>query len=146
MDKWGNVYAHLKGEKADRIGLNAHMDTALETSGKNVKPRMIKEWDGNDIQLDEEKVLSVNEFPALKNHIGKDLIVTDGKTLLGADDKAGIAIIMGVFEYFKEHPKVMHHPISVCFTVDEEIGEGFIFCVNSLISIIWTELLSNIRR
>lgn len=124
MDKWGNVYAHLKGEKADRIGLNAHMDTALETSGKNVKPRRINEWDGTDIQLDEEKVLSVNEFPALKNHIGKDLIVTDGKTLLGADDKAGIAIIMGVLEYFKEHPEVKHHPISVCFTVDEEIGEG----------------------
>lgn len=124
MDKWGNVYAHLKGEKADKIGLNAHMDTALEVSGKNVKPKKIKEWDGTDIQLCEGKVLSVSEFPALANHIGKDLIVTDGKTLLGADDKAGIAIIMGVLEYFKKNPKVKHHPISVCFTCDEEIGEG----------------------
>lgn len=124
MDKWGNVYAHLKGEKADRIGLNAHMDTALEITGKNVKPRRIDNWDGSDIALNEEKVLSVKEFPSLKQHIGKDLIVTDGNTLLGADDKAGIAIIMGVLEYFKKNKKVKHHPISVCFTVDEEIGEG----------------------
>lgn len=125
MDKWGNVYAHLKGVKdADRIGLNAHMDTALETSGKNVKPKKVKEWDGSDIQLNDTKVLSVEQFPALSQHIGKDLIVTDGNTLLGADDKAGIAIIMGVLEYFQKNKDIKHHPISVAFTVDEEIGEG----------------------
>lgn len=124
MDEWGNVYAHLKGEKADKIGLNAHMDTALESSGKNVKPRKVENWDGSDIQLNKDMTLSIEEFPALKQHIGKDLIVTDGKTLLGADDKAGIAIIMGVLEYFSKNKKVKHHPISVCFTVDEEIGEG----------------------
>lgn len=124
MDEWGNVYAHLAGEKADKIGLNAHMDTALESSGKNVKPRKVENWDGSDIQLNKDMTLSIEEFPALKQHIGKDLIVTDGKTLLGADDKAGIAIIMGVLEYFTKNKKVKHHPISVCFTVDEEIGEG----------------------
>lgn len=124
MDEWGNVYAHLAGEKADKIGLNAHMDTALESSGKNVKPRKVENWDGSDIQLNKDMTLSIEEFPALKQHIGKDLIVTDGKTLLGADDKAGIAIIMGVLEYFAKNKKVKHHPISVCFTVDEEIGEG----------------------
>ena len=125
MDKWGNVYAHLKGEKnADRIGLNAHMDTALESSGKGVKPKKVLNWNGADIQLNENMVLSVEQFPNLKQHIGKDLIVTDGKTLLGADDKAGIAIIMGVLEYFKNNKSIKHHPISVAFTVDEEIGEG----------------------
>ena len=124
MDEWGNVYAHLPGEKADKIGLNAHMDTALESSGKNVKPRKVENWDGSDIQLNKDMILSIDEFPGLKQHIGKDLIVTDGKTLLGADDKAGIAIIMGVLEYFTQNKKVKHHPISVCFTVDEEIGEG----------------------
>lgn len=124
MDKWGNVYAHLKGEKADRIGLNAHMDTALEITGKGVKPRVVNNWDGSDIKLNDKLKLSINDFPALQNHIGKDLVVTNGNTLLGADDKAGIAIIMGVLEYFKNNPKVKHHPISVCFTVDEEIGEG----------------------
>lgn len=124
MDEWGNVYAHLKGENADKIGLNAHMDTALETSGKDVKPRRINCWDGSDIKLNEKRSLSISEFPSLKNHIGKDLIVTDGNTLLGADDKAGIAIIMGVLEYFKNKPLIKHHPISVCFSVDEEIGEG----------------------
>ncbi|MCQ2086749.1 MAG: peptidase T [Bacilli bacterium] len=124
IDQYGNVYAHLKGEPGDKIGLNAHMDTALESSGANVKPRLISSWDGSDIKLNETKTLSIEQFPALKAHVGKDLVVTDGNTLLGADDKAGIAIIMGVLEYFQSHKDVKHHPISVCFTVDEEIGEG----------------------
>lgn len=124
MDEWGNVYAHLPGEKGDKIGLNAHMDTALEVTDTNCNPRIVKNWDGKDIKLNDQYKLSVDQFPGLKNHINKDLVVTDGNTLLGADDKAGIAIIMGVLEFFKSNPQIKHHPISVCFTVDEEIGEG----------------------
>lgn len=124
MDEWGNVYAHLAGEKADIIGLNAHMDTALECSGKDVKPQIIKQYNGEKINLCPEVVLSTEQFPSLKAHIGKDLVVSNGHTLLGADDKAGIAIIMGVLEFFVKNKEIKHHPISVAFTVDEEIGEG----------------------
>ena len=123
MDEYGIVYAHLDGE-GDVIGLNAHVDTALEVTDENVNPQIINNWDGSDIKLNEKYVLSLNQFPHMKEHVGKDLIVTDGNTLLGADDKAGIAIIMGVLDYIKEHPDFKHHPIAVAFTVDEEIGEG----------------------
>ena len=123
MDEWGIVYAHLDGE-GDVIGLNAHVDTALEVTDENVNPRIVEKWDGKDIKLNEKYTLSVEQFPHLKEHVGKDLVVTDGNTLLGADDKAGIAIIMSVLEYLQEHPEVKHHNISVAFTVDEEIGEG----------------------
>ena len=123
MDEFGIVYAHLDGE-GDVIGLNAHVDTALEVTDENVNPRLINNWDGSDIQLNDKYVLSLKEFPHMKDHVGKDLVVTDGNTLLGADDKAGIAIIMGVLDYIKEHPDFKHHPIAVAFTVDEEIGEG----------------------
>ena len=123
MDEWGIVYAHLKGE-GDKIGLNAHQDTALEVTDTNCNPRIVKNYDGKDIRLNDKYVLSSEEFPSLKQHIGKDLVVTDGNTLLGADDKAGIAIIMSVLEYLHDHPEVKHHNISVSFTVDEEIGEG----------------------
>ena len=124
MDEWGNVYAHLDGDGGERIGLNAHMDTALEVTDENCNPRIVKSWDGNDIKLNDIYTLSTKEFPVLKNHVGKDLVVTDGNTLLGADDKAGIAIIMGALDYLQNHKEIKHHPISVCFTVDEEIGEG----------------------
>ena len=123
MDEWGIVYAHLKGE-GDKIGLNAHQDTALEVTDTNCNPQIIRNYDGKDYHLNDKYVLSSEEFPSLKQHIGKDLVVTDGNTLLGADDKAGIAIIMSVLEYLHDHPEVRHHNISVCFTVDEEIGEG----------------------
>ncbi|MCR5184878.1 MAG: peptidase T [Bacilli bacterium] len=123
MDEYGIVYAHLKGE-GDKIGLNAHVDTALEVTDTNCNPQIIKNYDGKDYHLNDKYVLSSEEFPALKKHIGKDLVVTDGNTLLGADDKAGIAIIMGVLEHLHNHPEIKHHNISVCFTVDEEIGEG----------------------
>ena len=123
MDEYGIVYAHLDGE-GDVIGLNAHVDTALEVTDENVNPQLINKWDGNDIKLNDKYTLSLKQFPHMKDHIGKDLIVTDGNTLLGADDKAGIAIIMGVLDYLKEHPDFKHHPIAVAFTVDEEIGEG----------------------
>ena len=123
MDEYGIVYAHLDGE-GEVIGLNAHVDTALEVTDENVNPKIINNWDGSDIKLNDKYILSLNEFPHMKNHIGKDLVVTDGNTLLGADDKAGIAIIMGVLDYIKEHPDFKHHPLAIAFTVDEEIGEG----------------------
>lgn len=123
MDEWGNVYAHLPG-KGSKIGLNAHMDTALEVSGENVKPHIIKKYKGGTIEYSNGLTMSPKEFPSLNNHIGHDLIITDGNTLLGADDKAGIAIIMGVLQYYHDNPKIKHGTICVCFTVDEEIGEG----------------------
>ena len=123
MDEYGIVYAHLDGE-GEVIGLNAHIDTALEVSDENVNPQLINNWDGSDIKLNEQYTLSLKDFPKMKEHIGKDLIVTDGNTLLGADDKAGIAIIMGVLAYIQGNPNFKHHPLAVAFTVDEEIGEG----------------------
>ena len=123
MDEYGIVYAHLGGE-GDVIGLNAHIDTALEVTDENVNPRLVEKWDGKDIKLNDKYTLSINEFPHMKAFIGKDLVVTNGNTLLGADDKAGIAIIMGVLEYIKNNPNFKHHPLAIAFTVDEEIGEG----------------------
>ena len=123
MDEYGIVYAHLDGE-GDVIGLNAHIDTALEVTDENVDPQFVFNWDGSDIALNEQYTLSLNQFPHMKQFIGKDLIVTNGNTLLGADDKAGIAIIMGVLDYIHEHPEFAHHPLAIAFTVDEEIGEG----------------------
>lgn len=123
MDEYGIVYGHIPGI-GEKIGLNAHIDTALEVSDENVSPKIIKNYDGNPLKLNDIYTLNVEDFPALKKHIGKDLVVTDGNTLLGADDKAGIAIIMGAVEYFHDNPQVKHHPISIAFTVDEEIGEG----------------------
>ena len=123
MDEYGIVYGHLKGE-GDKIGLNAHIDTALEVTGEDVNPQIHKNYDGNDIVLNEKYTFSPEQFPILKRFKGCDLVTTDGNTLLGADDKAGIAIIMNALEYFHYHPEVKHHTISVAFTVDEEIGEG----------------------
>lgn len=124
MNEYGIVYAHLKGEGKEKIGLNAHIDTALEVSGKDVNPRIIKNYDGKEIRLNEQYILSPKQFPSLLKHVGHDLVVTDGNTLLGADDKAGIAVIMSVLAYLKDHPEIKHHNISIAFTVDEEIGEG----------------------
>ena len=123
MDEWGVVYAHLKGE-GEKIGFNAHVDTALEVTDKNVNPRIILNYDGKDIKLNEEFTLTVKQFPFMEEHKGHDLVVTDGNTLLGADDKAGIAIIMSALEYLVNHPEIKHKNISVAFTPDEEIGEG----------------------
>ena len=123
MDEHGIVYAHLPGE-GDKIGLNAHIDTALEVSGANVKPQIHKNYDGGDIKLNDQYMFSPKQFPILNKFKGCDLVTTDGTTLLGADDKAGIAIIMNALQYFHDHPETKHHNISVAFTVDEEIGEG----------------------
>lgn len=123
MDEYGVVYAHLEG-KGTRIGLNAHMDTALEVTDENVRPHLIKNYQGGIIKLANGLEMKPSQFPVLREHVGHDLVVTDGNTLLGADDKAGIAIIMSALQYFKDHPEVKHNTICVSFTVDEEIGEG----------------------
>lgn len=123
MDEWGNVYAHLPGV-GEKVGFNAHMDTALEVTGKGVKPAIIRGYKGGAIKLANGLVMSPSEFPTLKNHIGHDLVVTDGNTLLGADDKAGIAIIMSALEYIVTHKEIPHKNLCIAFTVDEEIGKG----------------------
>ncbi|MBR1906641.1 MAG: peptidase T [Clostridiales bacterium] len=116
------VYAYLpsncSADEQDDIGFIAHMDTSPAVSGKDVKPCVIHSYDGHD------DILDPSEFPELNEHIGEDLIRTDGTTLLGADDKAGIAEIMEMLSYFKNNPGVHHRGIAVAFTPDEEIGEG----------------------
>jgi tripeptide aminopeptidase len=108
------------------IGFVAHMDTSPDCSGKNVRPRLINSYDGKDIVLNEEKnvVLSVKRFPEIVKYIGERLIVTDGTTLLGADDKAGLAEIVTAMEYLMAHPEIKHGKIRIAFTPDEEIGRG----------------------
>ena len=108
------------------VGLIAHLDTATEMSGANVKPQIIDGYDGLDIILNKEQniIMSVKEFPHLTKYIGKTLITTDGTTLLGADDKAGIAIIMEVVKRIKNHPELPHPTILITFTPDEEVGMG----------------------
>ena len=118
------IYAYLgpsEGNTEEDLGFIAHLDTSPAVSGKDVKPYIIRAYDGHDDILDPE------EFPELKNHIGEDLIRTDGTTLLGADDKAGVAEIMEMLAYFKANPDVSHRGIAVAFTPDEEIGEGTLF-------------------
>lgn len=113
-------------ENSPVIGFIAHMDTAPSMSGKNVKPRIIEKYDGTDILLNKEHniVLKTCDFPEILKYTGQDLIVTDGTTLLGADDKAGIAEIMTMAEYLLNHPEVKHGKIRIGFTPDEEIGCG----------------------
>ena len=108
------------------IGFIAHMDTSPDMSGKHVKPQLVENYKGSDILLSKEKgyTLSPSDFPELLNYVGGDLIVTDGNTLLGADDKAGIAEILTAMEYLIQHPEIHHGRVAVCFTPDEEIGEG----------------------
>ncbi|MBO8157779.1 MAG: peptidase T [Bacillaceae bacterium] len=108
------------------IGFLAHLDTATDFTGKNVNPQIVESYDGNDIVLNEERqvILSPNDFPALANYKGHTLITTDGTTLLGADNKAGIAEIMTAMEYLIQHPEIEHGTIRVAFTPDEEIGRG----------------------
>ena len=104
------------------------MDTSPEVSGEGVNPKIVKNYDGKDIFLGEENdrkyVLSPAVFPELKDYIGKDLVTTDGKTLLGADDKAGVAEIMAMAEYFLDNPQIKHPDIYIAFTPDEEVGGG----------------------
>lgn len=113
-------------ENAPAIGLIAHMDTSPEFSGENVKPQIIEDYDGNDIVLNKDLniVMKVSDFPYLADFKGHTLITTDGTTLLGADNKAGIAEIMEVAKYFIDNPDVKHGDIKICFTPDEEVGRG----------------------
>lgn len=126
------VYATIPAttkKKLPVIGFIAHMDTAAALSGKNVKPQIIKQYDGTDIILNKKQniILSPKNFESLKEQIGKDLIVTDGTTLLGADDKAGIAEIITLAEYLLTHKEIEHGTIQIAFTPDEEVGRGVDF-------------------
>lgn len=121
--EYGYVYGVLKGnENSTSIGFVTHMDTSSGACGKDIKPKIIKGYDGRDVIL-KDKMLSVNEYKDLLNHQGKTLIMSEADTLLGADDKAGIAEVMGCLEYFKNTNET-HGDIYVCFTPDEEIGLG----------------------
>ncbi|MBR3247144.1 MAG: peptidase T [Clostridiales bacterium] len=123
------IYCRIKAsegidEATPKIGFIAHMDTSPEAPGKCVSPKIIENYDGSDIILGAGKVLSPENFPDLKLYEGQTLITTDGTTLLGADDKAGVAEIMSMAEYFMAHPEEQHGEIWIAFTPDEEIGEG----------------------
>ncbi len=129
IDQYGYVMATIPAntdKKVPTIGFLAHVDTAPDMPGANVKPRIVEKYDGNDIVLN--NVLNVSilvaDFPELKNYVGQSLIVTDGTTLLGADDKAGIAEIMTAVEFLMSNPNFKHGPIRIGFTVDEEVGRG----------------------
>ncbi len=126
------VYATIPATTAKKVpalGFVAHMDTSPAISGENIKPRVVKNYDGGDIVLNEELgiVMCPKQFPRLKNNEGEDLVVTDGTTLLGADDKAGIAEIMTMAEYLLTHPEIEHGTIQIGFTPDEEVGRGVDF-------------------
>ena len=129
LDDNGYLMATLPANTSRRVptvGFIAHLDTSPDLSGKNVNPRIVKAYDGADITLNDAKgiVLSPSEFPELLHYVDQDLIVTDGNTLLGADDKAGIAEIVTAVEYLKEHPEIEHGRIRIAFNPDEEIGLG----------------------
>ena len=128
VDENSYVMATLRGntEGVETIGFISHLDTAPDVTGKNVKPKIIKNYDGKDIVLNEELniITSSNDYPDLKKFIGEDLIVTDGTTLLGADDKAGISEIVTAIEYLVNNPEIKHGDIKIGFTPDEEIGRG----------------------
>ena len=127
VDGNGYVMAVLPSnldKKVPIVGFIAHMDTSPDMSGTNVNPRFVYNYDGGDIRLNDEVTLSPAELPELKEYIGETLITTDGTTLLGADDKAGIAEIITAVEYLIEHPEVPHGTIKIGFTPDEEIGRG----------------------
>lgn len=129
IDEFGYVMATIPANTTKNVptlGFLAHVDTAPDMPGKDVKPRFVENYDGADIVLNKEKdvVLAVKEFPELKNYIGQTLIVTDGTTLLGADDKAGVAEIMTAVEYIMKNPNFKHGKIRIGFTADEEVGRG----------------------
>ena len=127
MDDKGYIYATLKSNmKKDvpTIGFISHYDTSPDCSGENVKPRIIRNYDGKDIELSPGIISSTSKFPELLKHVGEDLIVTDGTTLLGADDKSGIAEIVQAMCYLRDHKEIPHGDIRIGFNPDEEIGMG----------------------
>ena len=131
LDEYGYVMGTLpasKGVKAPKLGFIAHVDTAPDASGADIKPQIIRDYDGSDIPLCGVPglYLKPSEFPELLDHKGQTLITTDGTTLLGADDKAGVAEIMNAVQYLVEHPEIRHGEIKIGFTPDEEIGRGVV--------------------
>ena len=131
LDEYGYVMATIPAntrKKIPTIGFIAHVDTAPDASGKDIKPQIIPNWDGEDIVLNKKKniVLSTAEFPEMLQYKGQTMITTDGTTLLGADDKAGVAEIMYAAQYIMEHPEFKHGEIKIGFTPDEEIGRGVV--------------------
>ncbi len=128
VDKFGYVYCNIEGNipNTPSVGFISHMDTAPDAPGENVKPRIVEKYNGKDIVLNKKKniVLRTSEFPCIKKYSGWDVIVTDGTTLLGADDKAGVAEIMEMASFVSSHPEFKHGPIKIAFTPDEEIGKG----------------------
>lgn len=129
LDKNGYIMATLPAnteKEVPVIGFIAHMDTSPDMSGKNIKARVIINYDGNDILLNEEKVIVLEtiKYPEIKQYTGQDIVVTDGTTLLGADDKAGVTEIVTAMEYLIAHPEIKHGKIRIGFTPDEEIGQG----------------------
>jgi tripeptide aminopeptidase len=133
MNEWGYVFAtvpsnlpadHPAAGKVPTIGLIAHVDTYFGTPGKDVKPKIIEAYDGRDIQLNDEQVLKTQDNPNLAKCVGHTVIHTDGTTLLGADDKAGVAEIMTAVEWMKNNPEFLHGPVRIAFTTDEEVGRG----------------------
>lgn len=129
MDEQGGIlYAKIPSntqkEGIKAIGFITHVDTAPDASGKNIKPKIIENYNGQDIELNKNITLKVNEFPEILEYKNKSLIVTDGTTLLGADDKAGIAEVMSMIEFIMQNPEVLHGEICIAFTSDEEISRG----------------------
>ena len=127
MDEKGYIYATLKANTKDdipTIGFISHYDTSPDCSGADIKPSIVRAYDGSDILLSEGIISSPKRFPELLKHVGEDLIVTDGHTLLGADDKAGIAEIVQAMCYLRDHPEIRHGNIRIAFNPDEEIGMG----------------------
>lgn len=118
--------SNVSGKDVPTVGFIAHLDTSPDMSGRHVSPRIVQNYDGGDIVLNSAQgiVLSPAEFPELLNYLGQDLIVTDGTTLLGADDKAGVAEIIAAVDYLKQHPEIEHGKIRIAFNPDEEIGQG----------------------
>lgn len=131
LDEYGYVMASIPsncGKDVPAVGFIAHVDTAPDASGKDIRPRIVKDYDGKDILLNAESGLSLktDEFPELLEYKGQTVITTDGTTLLGADDKAGVAEIMNAVQYIVEHPDFRHGEIKIGFTPDEEIGRGVV--------------------
>jgi tripeptide aminopeptidase len=126
IDEHGYVFATLAGTRGPTIGLIAHVDTSPDESGANVTPQVVRSYDGGEIRLpgNPRQVLSPAESALLADRVGHDIVTSDGTTLLGADDKAGVAEVMAAVAYLVRHPEVEHAPIRVAFTVDEEVGRG----------------------
>ena len=127
LDENCYIYATLPSNidyEVPTIGFIAHIDTSPDLTGENVKPQIWENYDGTDIRLNAEYTMQVDEFPKLKDYIGQTLITTDGTTLLGADDKAGVAEIVTAMEYLIQHPEIKHGTIKIGFTPDEEVGRG----------------------